>query len=110
MRITIRCVLNRGNQWINEAFKWDAKNDVIRSFIMSMYKVKSKTKKIDALNLDEAMRLAKEMNELVTIEGHGIEIIGLFGATSILDGKCPDGSAYTWKKRRRQNNLLDTRV
>jgi hypothetical protein len=66
-----------------------------------MYKVKSKIKNIEALTLDEALKLAKEMNKQVTIEGHGIEIIGLFGVDAVLDGKCPDGSAYTWKKRRR---------
>ena len=66
-----------------------------------MYKVKSKTKKIEVMSLDEAMKLAKEMNELVTIGGHGIEIIGLFGVDFVLEGKCPDGSEYTWKKRRR---------
>ena len=66
-----------------------------------MYKVKSKTKKNEVMSLDEAMKLAKEMNELVTIEGHGIEIIGLFGVDFVLEGKCPDGSEYTWKKRRR---------
>ena len=66
-----------------------------------MYKVKSKTKKVEVMSLDEAMKLAKEMNELVTIEGHGIEIIGLFGVDFVLEGKCPDGSEYTWKKRRR---------
>ena len=66
-----------------------------------MYKVKSKTKKIEVMSLDEAIKLAKEMNELVTIEGHGIEIIGLFGVDFVLEGKCPDGSEYTWKKRRR---------
>lgn len=66
-----------------------------------MYKVKSKIKNFEALTLDEALKLAKEMNQLVTIEGHGIEIIGLFGVDAVLDGKCPDGSAYTWKKRRR---------
>ena len=66
-----------------------------------MYKVKSKTKKIEVMSLDEAMKLAKEMNELVTIEGHGIEIIGLFGVDFVLEGKCSDGSEYTWKKRRR---------
>ena len=53
------------------------------------------------MSLDEAMKLAKEMNELVTIEGHGIEIIGLFGVDFVLEGKCPDGSEYTWKKRRK---------
>ncbi|CAM8382841.1 hypothetical protein MCEREM36_00931 [Candidatus Methylopumilus universalis] len=66
-----------------------------------MYKVKSKTKKVEVMSLDEAMKLAKEMNELVTIEGHGIEIIGLFGVDFVLEGKCPDGSEYTWKKRRK---------
>ena len=66
-----------------------------------MYKVKSKTKKVEVMSLDEAMKLAKEMNELVTIEGHGIEIIRLFGVAFVLEGKCPDGSDYTWKKRRR---------
>ena len=66
-----------------------------------MYKVKSKTKKIEVISLDEAMKLAKEMNELVIIEGHGIEIIGLFGVDFVLEGKCPDGSEYTWKKRRK---------
>ena len=44
-----------------------------------MYKVKSKTKIIEVMTLDDAMKSAKEMNELVTIEGHGIEIVGLFG-------------------------------
>lgn len=66
-----------------------------------MYKVTTKIKSIEALTLDEALKLAKEMNELVTIEGFGIEIIGLFGVDSVIEGKCPDGSAYTWKKRRR---------
>jgi hypothetical protein len=65
-----------------------------------MYKVTTKIKSIEALTLDEALKLAKEMNELVTIEGYGIEIIGLFGVDSVIEGKCPDGSAYTWKKRR----------
>ena len=66
-----------------------------------MYKVKSKTKIIEVMTLDEAMKLAKEINELVIIEGDGIEIIGLFGVDFVLEGKCPDGSDYTWKKRRR---------
>ena len=66
-----------------------------------MYKVKSKTKKVEVMSLDEAMKLAKEMNELVTIEGHGIEIVVLFGVDFVLEGKCPDGSEYTWKKRRK---------
>ena len=66
-----------------------------------MYKVKSKTKIIEVMTLDDAMKLAKETNELVTIKGDAIEIIGLFGVDFVLEGKCPDGSDYTWKKRRR---------
>ena len=66
-----------------------------------MYKVKTKTKISEVVTLDEAMKLAKEMNELVTIKGDAIEIIGLFGVDFVLEGKCPDGSDYTWKKRRR---------
>lgn len=67
-----------------------------------MYKVKGKTVTFEVLSLDEAMRVAKIMNELVTIEGNGMEIVGLFGADSIKDGKCPDGVDYTWMKRRSQ--------
>jgi hypothetical protein len=66
-----------------------------------MYKVKTKTKIIEVINLDDALKSAKEMNELVTIEGHSIEIIGLFSVDFVHEGKCPDGSDYTWKKRRR---------
>ena len=66
-----------------------------------MYKVKSKTKISEVVTLDEAMKIAKEMNELVTIQGEVIEIIGLFGVDAVYEGKCPDGSDYTWKKRRR---------
>ena len=66
-----------------------------------MYKVKSKTKIIEVMTLDDAMKLAKEMNELVTIKGDAIEIVGLFGVDFVVEGKCPDGSDYTWKKRRR---------
>jgi hypothetical protein len=72
-----------------------------KAYLMRMYKVKSKTKIIEVMTLDDAMKSAKEMNELVTIEGNGIEIIGLFGVDFVLEGKCPDGSDYTWKKRRR---------
>jgi hypothetical protein len=66
-----------------------------------MYKIKSKTKIIEVMTLDDAMKSAKEMNELVTIKGDAIEIVGLFGVDFVVEGKCPDGSDYTWKKRRR---------
>jgi len=53
-------------------------------------------------DLNSAMDFAKEINCLVTITGNGFEVVGLFGADSIKDGKCPDGVDYTWMKRRSQ--------
>jgi len=38
----------------------------------------------------------------VTIKSSEYEIVGMFGADSIVDGKCPDGVDYTWMKRRKQ--------
>jgi hypothetical protein len=67
-----------------------------------MYNVKGKVVSIDVMTLDEAMHTAKVMNEYVTITGGGMEIVGIFGADSIVDGKCPDGVDYTWMKRRNQ--------
>ena len=57
-------------------------------------------KQLDGLT--PAMDWAKELNRFVTITGNGMEIVGLFGADSIKDGKCPDGVDYTWMKRRNQ--------
>ena len=54
----------------------------------------------DVDSLDSAMSYSKQLNCLVTIKGNEMEIVGLFGADSIVDGKCPDGSEYSWKKRR----------
>ena len=68
----------------------------------TMYKVIGKTVTFNVSSLSEAMHTAKVMNELVVIEGNGMEIVGLFGADSIVDGKCPDGADYTWMKRRSQ--------
>ena len=60
-----------------------------------MNKIKSKAKIIEVITLDDAMKSAKKkMNELMTIEGHGIEIIGLFGVDFVLEGKCPDGKEF----------------
>ena len=50
--------------------------------------------------MDLAMIWAKHVNEFVTITVNGMEIVGRFGADSIVNGKCPDGIDYTWKKRR----------
>ena len=69
-----------------------------------MYTVEYKASDVacvrECASLNEAMDFAKKIDCLVTIKGSGIEVIGLFGADSIEDGLCPDGVAYTWKKRR----------
>jgi hypothetical protein len=51
-------------------------------------------------SLAPAMDWAKVLAKFVTISGNGMEVVGKFGADSIVDGKCPDGVDYTWKKRR----------
>jgi hypothetical protein len=52
-------------------------------------------------SLDEAMTFAKGLGEFVTIQFDGNEVVGVFGATGVADGKCPDGMDYSWKKRRK---------
>jgi hypothetical protein len=47
------------------------------------------------------MAFAKELGEFVTIQIDGKEVVGVFGATGVTDGKCPDGMDYSWKKRRK---------
>lgn len=51
-------------------------------------------------DLSEAMAFAKELGILVTINGSGMEIVGVFGADSINNGKLPNGDHYSWYKRR----------
>ena len=65
-----------------------------------MYVVIDKEIKTEFPSLDLAMKFAKELNVFVTIKSKDMEIVGMFGADSIKDGKCPDGVDYTWKKRR----------
>lgn len=71
-----------------------------------MYKVEWKVGDVaherECNDLADAMGFAKEIDCLVTIKGNGMEVVGLFGADSIKDGKCPDGVDYTWMKRRSQ--------
>ena len=71
-----------------------------RRYNSGMIQVKSKTKTKEFQTLDLAMTWAKTIDEFVTIQVNGMEIVGRFGADSIVDGKCPDGVDYTWKKRR----------
>jgi len=66
-----------------------------------MLEVIGKEEQFKVLTLAEAMNLAKNMNEFVTIKGKDFEIVGKFGVDSIKDGVCPDGVDYDWKKRRK---------
>lgn len=65
-----------------------------------MIEVKSNTDTREFETLALAMDWAKELGTFVTIKINGMELVGRFGADSIVDGKCPDGIDYTWKKRR----------
>ena len=75
-----------------------------------MYKVKYKNKIVECITLDLAMTHAKTVNEFVTIEGDGFEIVGRFGVDSVVDGKCPDGITYDWNKSARIGRVKRARV
>ena len=51
-------------------------------------------------NLIDAMAFAKTLNRFVTIKGDDFELCGVFGASGVIDNKLPDGSEYTFFKRR----------
>jgi hypothetical protein len=66
-----------------------------------MYIVTYKEKEITAIDLDEAMTIAKTLNEFVTIKGPDFEVCGMFGVDEIKNGLCPDGIVYDWNKASR---------
>lgn len=51
--------------------------------------------------LAQAMDWAKELGTFVTIKVNGMLLVGKFGADSVDGGLLPDGSDYSWYKRRR---------
>jgi len=75
-----------------------------------MYKVIDKNKETEFANLDLAMAFAKELNVFVTIQGGEFEIVGKFGVDSVVDGKTPDGVAYTWNKASRIGRMKKERI
>jgi hypothetical protein len=75
-----------------------------------MFKVKGKNVEYEVYSLDDALFLAKKMNEFVSIIGDGFEVCGRFGVDSIVDGKCPDGVAYDWNKSSRIGRVKKERV
>lgn len=75
-----------------------------------MFNVIGKNVEYEVSSLDDAMFLAKKMNEFVTIKGGEFEIVGRFGVDSVKDGKCPDGIAYDWNKASRIGRVKKERV
>lgn len=55
----------------------------------------------DALAFMNSLRQNEE-NQFVTFASQNANSIGKPGVDSVVDGKLPDGSAYTWMKRRNQ--------
>jgi hypothetical protein len=51
-------------------------------------------------DLSAALAFAKELGIPVTINGGGMEIVGIFGADEIKNGVLPNGDKYSWYKRR----------
>ena len=54
-------------------------------------------------DLSAALLFATELGIPVTINGGGMEIVGVFGADSVDNGLLPNGDKYSWYKRRRPN-------
>ena len=52
-------------------------------------------------DLSAALAFATALGIPVTINGDGMEIVGVFGADSIENGLLPNGDRYGWYKRRR---------
>lgn len=61
-------------------------------------------------DLTIAMEMAKLIDEFVTITNGTMEIVGIFGVDSVVDGKCPDGIAYDWDKSARIGRVKKARV
>jgi hypothetical protein len=59
---------------------------------------------VECNTLNEALRWAKELrengNRFVTIASENPNSVGEQGVDGVQDGMLPDGTPYTWKKRR----------
>ena len=75
-----------------------------------MFKVIGKDVEYEVYSLDDAMFLAKKMNEFVSIKGTDFEVCGMFGVDSVVDGLCPDGVTYDWNKASRIGRVKTERV
>jgi len=59
---------------------------------------------VECATLDEALKWANELrdngNRFVTIASEDPNSIGKPGVDAVVDGLLPDGTEYTWRKRR----------
>ena len=53
-------------------------------------------------SLGAAMEFSKGLGTFVTITNGDFEIVGKFGVDSVKEGVLPDGTDYSWMKRRSQ--------
>ena len=58
-------------------------------------------KNLDFSDLDAAMQFSKSLDRFVTITDGKFELVGKFGVDSVRQGRLPDGSDYSWYKRRK---------
>jgi hypothetical protein len=65
-----------------------------------MYNVVWKDESKEFVDLGQALAFSQTLNCFVTINGNGMEIVGIMGSDSVEDGKLPDGTDYSWYKRR----------
>ena len=67
--------------------------------------VNNKSYSWDCKDLKESLSMTKRFRELgmsfVTMVSENPDCVSLSGVDSIEEGLCPDGTVYTWKKRRR---------
>lgn len=52
-------------------------------------------------SLDLAIEKARELGVFVSIKNKNFELVGMFGANGIQNGKLPSGEDYTWSKKAR---------
>ena len=71
-----------------------------------MYKVKwigpsGVEKEITVTSLDSAMTFSRQLGTFVSISDGKMEMVGCFGVDSVKNGQLPEGTNYSWYKRRR---------
>lgn len=52
-------------------------------------------------DFSQALNHSKTVDYFVTIRGDGIEFVGQMGVAAVENGLLPDGTPYSWYKRRR---------